>query len=264
MNKKNASFDFGKNWLSFSRRALSQARIDAARKDFLLLFNSTPLVNKTFLDIGFGQGLACFFAQEAGADIYGCDINPLCKTALDETRRFFKGSRTFPLVIGSILSPQIQATLEHFAPDGFDIVHSWGVLHHTGDMESAIAVSAGLVRKNGHLVLALYNRHWCGPVWRIFKKWYCKSPSILQKFLILFFIPVIFTAKFLVTGKNPLHQQRGMEFLHNLIDWIGGYPYEYGSIQEIILLVEKIGFKTLTSIPAEVPTGCNQFVFCKT
>jgi SAM-dependent methyltransferase len=73
--------------------------------------------------------------------------------------------------------------------------------------------------------------------------------------------PVIFTAKFAVTLKNPFNQMRGMDFYYNVIDWVGGYPYEYASINELVDIVSKHGFTCIKTIPAEVPTGCNEFVF---
>ena len=74
---------------------------------------------------------------------------------------------------------------------------------------------------------------------------------------------VIYIAKLIVTGKNPRIEHRGMEFLHNVIDWIGGYPYEYASTKKITKFVNLLGFETLKINPARVPTGCNEFVFRK-
>jgi hypothetical protein len=60
--------------------------------------------------------------------------------------------------------------------------------------------------------------------WKVIKWGYNILPSFLQKALIALFTPVIFVAKFVVTGKNPLKMKRGMDFMHNVIDWIGNLP----------------------------------------
>ena len=72
---------------------------------------------------------------------------------------------------------------------------------------------------------------------------------------------LIFVAKLGVTGENPLRKQRGMDFWFDVVDWIGGYPYEYATPEEVVAVVEPCGFTTQRVIPAQVPTGCNEFVF---
>ena len=72
--------------------------------------------------------------------------------------------------------------------------------------------------------------------------------------------PVIWMAKFIVAG-YPKKKSRGMDFYYDVIDWIGGYPYEYASIEEVDEIMSALGFKKVKLIPANVPTGCNEFVF---
>ena len=81
--------------------------------------------------------------------------------------------------------------------------------------------------------------------------------------MIIFFYPGIWIAKLLVTGENPKKQSRGMDFWHDVVDWVGGYPYEYASILEIEDLLGGLGFRCIKKVPAQVPTGCNEFVFRK-
>jgi hypothetical protein len=91
----------------------------------------------------------------------------------------------------------------------FAIVHSWGVLHHTGGMRAAIQNAASLVDDDGHLVLAIYNRHWSSRAWLLVKWVYGSSPRWFRPFLTGFFYPIIAGAKFCVTGKNPFRKNRG-------------------------------------------------------
>jgi hypothetical protein len=145
----------------------------------------------------------------------------------------------------------------------FSIVHSWGVLHHTGDMTTAIRNAALLVEENGYLVLAIYNRHWTSPLWRFIKRLYCSSPQWIRFVTLCLFYPLIVLAKLLVTGKNPFNKNRGMSFYYDVIDWLGGYPYEYASREEIERSVGMLGFSLVKHMPASVPTGCNEYVFKK-
>ena len=51
-----------------------------------------------------------------------------------------------------------------------------------------------------------------------------------------------------------------MDFMHNVIDWVGGYPYEYASVDEMKIFLKQLGFEILDVRPARVPTGCNEYV----
>jgi hypothetical protein len=65
--------------------------------------------------------------------------------------------------------------------------------------------------------------------------------------------PVIYLAKWIVTGSNPRNQLRGMDFYFDVIDWVGGYPYEYASRDEVLTMVEPMGF-TCSRVNSEPST----------
>ncbi|MEY2508019.1 MAG: hypothetical protein QOH01_2348 [Verrucomicrobiota bacterium] len=260
-------FNFGENWREFSANALTAERVAEAKRDFVDLLRGIELKERSFLDIGFGQGLSLLTATALGARTVGCDINPLCAEVLRENRaRAFPGDidGEVPVIVGSILDAQLVDALREAAPGGsgsYDIVHSWGVLHHTGNMAAALRNAASLVHPRGHLIIAIYNRHWSSRAWWLIKRAYQFLPKFGQRLMVGGLWPVIFVAKWLSTGGNPLRQSRGMDFHYDVVDWVGGYPYEYGSVHEIARFVEALGFRLERTIPARVPTGCNQFVF---
>jgi 2-polyprenyl-6-hydroxyphenyl methylase/3-demethylubiquinone-9 3-methyltransferase len=259
-------FDFGENWTSFARGALSAARIEQSRADFSALLAGIELQGKSFLDIGFGQGLAVLSAAAHGGRVVGCDVNPKCRDALAATAQWFPDVSldAIEIVEGSILDVATLAALRDAAPSGdgrYDVVHAWGVLHHTGDMWSALTHAAGFVREGGHLVVALYNRHFTSRAWRAIKRLYCVAPPPLRRATVAAFVPVIFAAKLVVTWRNPLRQQRGMDFYYDVVDWVGGYPYEYASIADVCGRTVPLGFTPVCTRVAEVPTGCNELVF---
>lgn len=262
-------FDFGENWKNYSERALSVKLFKIAKTDFLKLSQGYRLKNRSFLDIGFGQGLVLLIAADAGAKVVGCEINVKLKSVFAENkRRFFKKiNYKIPIIIGSILDEKVVKKIKANCPNRktkkFDFVYSWGVLHHTGKMWEAIEKSCCLVNKKGHLIISIYNRHWSSPFWKIIKYVYNFSPEILRRLMIIVFYLIIAIVKFAFLRKNPFVLKRGMNFYYNVIDWVGGYPYEYASTKEIKKFVEQKGFKLVKLIKAEVPTGCNEFIFKK-
>jgi len=260
----NEQFDFGENWSAFSKEALSKDRVDQARRDFGLLLGNLTIEGKFFLDIGFGQGLSLLIAAESQANVTGCDINPKCADVLSANRRFFAGLRRGPnVVVGSILDQHVVLQLSALGNAGgkYDFVHSWGVLHHTGNMHQAILNAGSLVAPGGYLILAIYNRHWSSRSWLFIKFLYVKSPGWFRRLLVAAFYPVIYIAKWLTTKGDPKKQERGMDFYYNVIDWVGGYPYEYASKDEILSRLAAMGFRPIKVVPSIVPTGCNEFVF---
>jgi 2-polyprenyl-6-hydroxyphenyl methylase/3-demethylubiquinone-9 3-methyltransferase len=58
-----------------------------------------------------------------------------------------------------------------------------------------------------------------------------------------------------------MNKERGMDFWFDVIDWVGGYPYEYETPEKIKRTMCNHGFDLKVYIPARVPTGCNEFVF---
>lgn len=264
------AFNFGENWEEYSKHALSPVRLAQARADFAGLVAGLPLAGGTFLDIGFGQGLSLLIATESGARTVGCDINPKCAEVLERNAACFPAvdADTIHVIVGSILDDKVVTALRGACPpgegsEGYDIVHSWGVLHHTGEMWNALGRAASLVHEKGHLVIAIYNRHWSSRAWWTIKWLYNHVPRLIQRVFIALFYPVIYLAKFAVTGQNPRQQKRGMDFYYDVVDWVGGYPYEYAGIDEITAYLARLEFTLVSAKAPPTPTGCNEFVFRK-
>lgn len=250
-------FDFGENWTNFSQNAFSKEKIDETKESILKLIDKEAIKDKTFIDVGCGSGLFTISACSLGASqSTGIDISPKCiQAAISNAEKYFPEKK--------IIFKQ-QSILDKFDSNiKYDIVYSWGVLHHTGKMWEAIKNTTNLVSDKGLLVIAIYNKHWSSKSWNFIKRIYNLSPKIVKKLMIYLFYAVIFIAKFLVTFKNPLNKKRGMNFYYDVIDWVGGYPYEYASKNEIQDFVENLGYTLIKYQPATVPTGCNEFVFKK-
>lgn len=249
------AFSFGENWRDFSR-TLTIDRLEQARQSLEALVGRENVRDKSFLDIGCGSGLFSIAALQLGAKrVIGVDLDEVSvETSRANAGKWYPdGDLTFRTI--SIFDENVMADLGQF-----DVVYAWGVLHHTGDMRRALSLSAKCVRKGGLFVIAIYNRHFTSGLWRRIKWTYNVLPAIARRLMVWLFAPIILAAKFLATGKNPFATRRGMDFVHNLIDWLGGYPYEYASIQEMKSILGGQGLTILRIIPTHIPTGCNEYV----
>lgn len=250
-------FNFGINWQEYSAQALDQTRIKQAVQDLNELVGKENLEGKSFFDIGCGSGIHSLAAAQLGAEpIVAMDISSESIQSAQHNQARFLPESQIDFQLDSLLTMKSTAT--------YDVVYSWGVLHHTGNMKQAIKQAAKRVKPKGLLVMAIYNRHWSSPLWWQIKRLYNLSPRWLQKLMIIQFAGVIAAAKFLVTGKNPFtKKRRGMTFYYDVIDWLGGFPYQYASKQEVVGQLDDLGFRLEKFVPASVPTGCHEYVFKK-
>ena len=257
-----SQFDFGKNWLAYASKALTDAKTNNARQDFVALMDGINLRDAWFLDVGFGQGLSLLCAAELGAHIVGIDINHKNKEAVELTAKYFPNVdlNNLAIHVGSIMSEKTLIDLDKIRPGRYDVVHSWGVLHHTGDMAYALKQCVRLLRYEGYLVVSIYNNHWSSWLWKQIKKVYCDSPSVLQKLMVYTMLPIIWTAKLITTRENPIKKQRGMDFFYDVVDWVGGYPYEFATIEEFKALCSRENLEIVRINKSSVPTGCNEYI----
>jgi hypothetical protein len=190
------------------------------------------------------------------------DIDPHsieCARALRERFEFPEGR--WEIEQGSVLDGAFMESLGHFS-----YVHSWGVLHHTGAMWSAVE---NVVRSNtatgGRLHLALYNKHRTSQRWLEIKRWCNRSPRLAFPLAKWAYISALF-AKMSLRLKSPVkyvrqyNDQRGMDFFRDVDDWIGGLPYEFASPGEVVDFLSERGF-SLTRLKTTDSCGCNEFLF---
>ena len=253
-------FNFGTNWLDYSVRVLDQQHVDEAMLALAELLGSDVFRGKRFVDIGFGSGIASIGAGMLGVDsVVGIDISDesLAAATINATR-FVDGTCVPEFRQGSVLDSAVVESL-----GSADIVYAWGVLHHTGRMWDAMRNAVRIVAPGGTFVVAIYNKHFTSPVWKCVKWVYNKSPRLVQRAMYYGFIPLIISAKFVATRKNPVRKRRGMDFYIDVVDWLGGYPYEYAKPDHVESFVTALGFELVKKKAAETPIGCNEFVFRK-
>jgi 2-polyprenyl-6-hydroxyphenyl methylase/3-demethylubiquinone-9 3-methyltransferase len=213
-------FGFGKNWANFLN-TVGEQEIEAAKKSLLEMLDLSDLKGRKFLDVGSGSGLFSLGARLLGANVISFDYDPQCVSCTDALRETFFGSnKSWRVEQGSVLDKTYVSSLGQF-----DIVYSWGVLHHTGDMWSAMGNVVSCVAPGGALFIAIYNdQGWISKYWKMVKKAYNAVPA-LRPVLIIIHFPYLFVARFLarlLTGR--LGVGRGMNPWHDMLDWIGGFP----------------------------------------
>ena len=259
-------FEFGENWLSFLDR-FNADRMSEAEKALKWLLDCERLDGKRLLDIGSGSGLGSLVARRLGADVASFDYDPQsikCTAALRE--RFFRNDPRWQIERGSILDPGFLSKLGQF-----DIVYSWGVLHHTGAMRDAIGNAAQLVKPGGMLALGLYRKTLLCWFWTLEKRWYCRTTESAQARARSLYITLLRTAFAVVrrdfaTYVSNYASNRGMDFAHDVHDWLGGYPYESISPDEVAGLLSRFGFQQIRTklhhgTIGLFGSGCNEYVY---
>ncbi len=262
---KGERFQFGENWKEFLNNC-REPQINYAELTLKDLLEADTLEGKTFLDIGSGSGIHSLAACRLGAKVYSFDYDPSsvwCTTQL--RNRFFPDDLNWKIEQGSVLDKTYLECL-----GCFDIVYAWGVLHHTGDLWKAIELTTHCVAPNGILILAIYNdQGWLSYIWRFIKRTYNILPGFLKPIMpiaigIIQWAPSLFLDLFrgqpFFSWKHYYHN-RGMSPWHDVVDWVGGYPFQVARRESVIDSLTKFDFHLQKMISAGRQAGNNQFVF---
>jgi 2-polyprenyl-6-hydroxyphenyl methylase/3-demethylubiquinone-9 3-methyltransferase len=252
-------FGFGDNWANYAR-SIGEPELDAAIAGLRRVLSAGfDPQGKRFLDIGCGSGLHAVAAARLGFGAVVCtDYDPQSVATAERTARRFGVGDRLQIFRDDILASRIEGS--------FDVVYSWGVLHHTGDMWTAIENAAQLVAPGGHLILALYLRtRFCG-AWRRIKRLYCVAPPPVQRAMAYGY----HAAKSLRQVANgaifrAYRDERGMDRFYDSVDWLGGYPYESASAAEVEAFLSprfalETSFSTTPSLGL-LGSGCAEYRF---
>lgn len=263
-------FEFGQNWSQFLP-IIDEERIQQAEASLREMLEVDSLSGKTFLDIGSGSGLFSLAARRLGARVHSFDFDPKSVYCTTELRKnYFRDDESWKVQEASVLDGEFMKSLGQY-----DIVYSWGVLHHTGNLWTAMEHAQQRVASEGKLFIALYNDTGSQAArWLWIKKTYNGLPGVLKapfaaavwlpnelKLLakaVLTLNPKVFTDSWTQYQKN-----RGMTKWRDIIDWVGGYPYEVSTPDEVFDFARERGFMLTKLKCGRVGLGCNEFVFVK-
>ncbi|HVB22666.1 MAG TPA: class I SAM-dependent methyltransferase [Ktedonobacteraceae bacterium] len=259
-------FEFGQNWTRFLA-TLDEGRIAIAEQSLRDMLGVEQLVGKSFLDIGSGSGLFSLVARRLGATVYSFDYDPQCVACTAELkRRYFTDDDAWIVEQGSALDMDYLASL-----GTFDIVYSWGVLQHTGAMWQSFENTGTLVADDGFLFIAIFNDQGrASRIWRVVKRAYNGLPR-RWKFLVLWpafaqlwgpiMLRDIWHGRPFATWRN-YSRSRGMSAWRDVVDWVGGYPFEVAQPGAIHEFYRERGF-SLLKLKTTYHHGCNEYVFVR-
>lgn len=260
LTEREAHFDFGKNWADYSR-LIDESKLDAAVDGVNRLVSD--LQGKSFLDIGSGSGLFSAAALRLGAArVHAVDID---EDSVDTTRNvlsMYGGDASWVAERKSVfdLSPEREGE--------FDVVYSWGVLHHTGDMWRAIDRAAAMVALDGTFAFALYEKTPLCGLWRAEKRAYMRATPRMQRLMRETYIALYHLGRLVTRRRTPMGAtDRGMTLDHAVHDWMGGYPYESANSAEVLAHMTKLGFSPVLERRVNVyagglfGTGCSEYVY---
>jgi 2-polyprenyl-6-hydroxyphenyl methylase/3-demethylubiquinone-9 3-methyltransferase len=255
-------YEFGKNWTRFVKKSASDERVDIAKRHILTFVGRDNLDGLDFLDIGCGSGIHSLAAHQAGAGkIHGFDYDEDSVNATNIMRRRAGEPQTWTVERGDVLNDEYISSLGKW-----NLVYSWGVLHHTGDVWHAIENASKTVAKGGLFYIALYSEdvQRDPQFWLDVKRRYNEASQLRRWFMEWWYVWNF------VMGRNPFklayvfvrifrHRlTRGMSFFADIRDWLGGWPMEFTRDADVINYLAARGFERV-----KVKTGqaCTEFLF---
>jgi SAM-dependent methyltransferase len=261
-------FEFGENWRRFLE-VLDEDRVAEAERSLRDMLGTDRLDGVSFLDAGSGSGLFSLAAHRLGASVTSIDFDPSSVgCTLELRRRFGTPQADWRVEHLSVLEEERMAAL-----GSFDIVYSWGVLHHTGRMWEAMDVVARRVAPGGRLFISIYNDQGLrSRVWAVVKRIYNRLPEVLR----MPFAAVTMTPRELmsfayhllrgrpheyVRGWTQYKRERGMSRWHDIVDWVGGHPFEVATPDQVFDFLRARGYTLERMKTTRGGLGCNEFVF---
>lgn len=259
-------YEFGKNWCDFVQHGFTETAVERAREHIAAFLRLESLRGLTFLDIGCGSGLHSLAAYQLGAErIVSFDYDSNSVAATERLWRYVGAPGNWTVQQGSVLDAQFLCQLP-----SADVVYSWGVLHHTGDMWQAIRNAAIPMKSDGVLYISLYSADNCvdppPEFWIEIKRAYNRAGTVGRRAMEWWYFCRFYMLPAIRARQNPIRlvrdtRGRGMSFWIDVRDWLGGYPMEFASLSDTTSFAEqRLG---LDFANVEAGQACTEFLFCR-
>lgn len=260
-------YGFGENWREFVERKLSDEIVTQSVEHMRKFMRVDSLAGKTFIDIGCGSGIHSLAAIRLGAArvlAFDYDVNSVETSR--KVRDWANTGADWEIMQGSVLDADFMASLPKF-----DIVYSWGVLHHTGSMWEAVRNAAIPLKDDGEYYIALYSSdNYVDPppaFWIKLKRAYNQADALTRKLMEIKYFYWMLMRPEIANGRpfaniSESYGKRGMTAWTDVKDWLGGYPMEFASFVE----TRDFCKKELRLDLANVLTGegCTEYLFART
>lgn len=264
MSESDLRYGFGRNWAEFVDKNLSDATVQASMDHLCRVLKRERLDGMRILDIGCGSGIHSLAMKRLGAaEVVAFDYDPNSVATSQRVKAWSGLGEGWSIAQGSVLD---RAYLESLGT--FDMVYSWGVLHHTGAMWEAVRNAAIPVRPGGEFYIALYSSDtYVDPSpeeWIAIKKAYNFAGPVKKKLMEIDHVYNNIIKPARTAGKSFLqaissYGMRGMDIWSDAKDWLGGYPMEFAGLHETRAFVEReAGLEMVNVINGE---GCTEYVF---
>jgi 2-polyprenyl-3-methyl-5-hydroxy-6-metoxy-1,4-benzoquinol methylase len=259
-------YGFGKNWSEFIDAHLNDDIVEESRRHMAEMLRAQTLVGKVFLDIGCGSGIHSLAALRLGAArVISFDYDRDSVATTERVRKFADSPPNWEVIQGSVLDIDFMARLPKA-----DIVYSWGVLHHTGDMWSAVRNAAIPLKADGVFYISLYSSdNYVNPppaYWMRLKKRYNLASELGKRLITWQYVARFHLLTELKAGRNPLklirtYGSRGMTFWTDVADWLGGWPMDFASLAETQAFCHQQVDLTLVNV--KTGEGCTEYLFAR-
>lgn len=258
-------FPFGRNWRRYLD-TLTPETIAIAERSLRDVCGSDTLAGSTFIDVGCGSGLFSLAARRMGARVVSFDYDSDSVACARRLRARHAPHDTddsgWKVMRGDVLDGPFVASLGQA-----EVVYSFGVLHHTGALWTALDAAISLVKAGGILHVALYkDRGFRSGFWLQAKRAFNSS-----RWAAASIAAVYFPWKAAVTCLRSLGRRenvfasyakdnRGMHWFHDGIDWLGGYPFEVSAADDVIHFCRQRG---LSAVAFESGGSMNRYTLVR-